>query len=65
MGMDDRTCGTQVMLGEEVHANQKRPMGRRTAPRIMGGRRSSGITLPCSLSLRAKRVLVMMLLILC
>lgn len=33
-------------------------MGRSTAPRIMGGSRSSGMTRPCFLSLRAKRVLV-------
>lgn len=58
MGIPARTWGTQVMCGELVHANQKSPMGRMKEPRIMGGRRSSGITLPCFFSLRAKRVLV-------
>lgn len=33
-------------------------MGRIKEPRIMGGKRSSGITFPCFSSLRAKRVLV-------
>ena len=58
MGMPEITCGTHVMCGEDVHANQKRPMGRMNAPRIMGGSRSSGMTLPCSSSLRLKRVAV-------
>jgi len=61
MGMEEMTCGTHEMCGFDVHANQKRPIGRRKAPRIMGGSRSSGMTLPLSLSLRAKRVLVMIL----
>lgn len=55
------TCGTQVMFGDEVHANQNSPTGRMTEPSIMGGRRSSGMTLPCFLSLRAKRVFVIIL----
>ncbi len=58
MGMPARACGTHVMFGDEVQANQKRPIGRRKLPRIMGGRRSSGITRPCFWSFRAKRVLV-------
>jgi hypothetical protein len=43
----DRTCGTHVISGLLVHANQKRPTGSAIAPTIIGGRRSSGIVLPC------------------
>lgn len=39
------------MEGEDVHANQKRPMTSDTAPTIIGGRRSSGSSLPFSLAL--------------
>jgi hypothetical protein len=47
------------MCGELVQANQKRPMGRITAPMIIEGSRSSGMTRPCFLYFLAKRVLVM------
>ena len=36
--------GAALMLGEDVHANQKRPMGRITEPIIIGGSRASGRT---------------------
>ena len=36
----------------------KRPLGSKAPPKIIGRRRSSGITFPCSFSLRANRVLV-------
>jgi hypothetical protein len=32
MGAEERTCGTQIILGLEVQANQKRPTGRKKAP---------------------------------
>ncbi len=54
------TCGTQLMFGFDVQANQKSPIGRMRAPAIIGGNRSSGITLPSSFSFRAKRVFVVM-----
>ena len=51
------------MCGLLVHANQKSPIGRMREPRIMGGRRSSGMTLPCFFILRANRVLVIILIL--
>jgi len=54
----EMTCGTQMMSGEDVQANQKREMGRMIAPTIMGGKRSSGIGLPCLMYARLKFVAV-------
>lgn len=42
-----------------LHPNQKRPIGRQMAPTIIGGRRSSGIDLPCLLKERVKFVAVL------
>jgi len=44
-----------------VQANQKSPIGKMSEPSIIGGRRSSGMTLPCFFILRANRVLVTIL----
>ena len=65
----------QWMLGFEVHANQKRPVGRRKDPItrnyqsfihvekqeavLIGGSRSSGITRPCSMNFFLNLVFVM------
>ena len=38
------TCGMAHIDDEDVHANQKRPMGNKMEPTIMGGRRASGMT---------------------
>jgi hypothetical protein len=59
--MGQRDMLLTVMCGLLVQANQKSPIGKIMDPRIMGGRRSSGMTLPCFFILRAKRVLVMIL----
>lgn len=57
------TCGTQVMEGEEVQANQKRPRGRRRPPMNIGTRRSSGGMLPVRAWMGARRYLVMRMII--
>jgi len=59
MKIPERTCGTQVILGELVHANQNMPAGKRAPPMIIGMSRSSGATWPSRSRMRAKRVLVM------
>ena len=43
MKSPDRTCATQLVDKGDVHANQKRPIGRTKAPTIIGGSRSSGL----------------------
>lgn len=43
MGMPDKICGHGLMVGKEVHANQKTPMGKMMAPYIMGYSLSSGL----------------------
>ena len=49
------------MCGEDVHPNQKSPMGRMNAPIIIGGSRSSGASFPpCLANLRAKLILFKM-----
>jgi hypothetical protein len=58
IGAAEIICGQGVIFGLEVHANQNIPMGSRAPPMIMGRSRSSGMTLPASWYLRAKRVLV-------
>ena len=45
-GIPATTCAGQGVPGCDVQPNQKRPMGRRTAPTIMGGRRRSGTSTP-------------------
>jgi hypothetical protein len=54
-----KTLAAQWILGLLVQANQKRPIGRRQPPRIIRGRRYSGLTTPFfSRVKRAKRVRV-------
>lgn len=53
-----------MILGDDVQAYQNKPAGSKREPRIIGGRRSSGMTLPSfSLSLRANRVFVVQVMI--
>lgn len=46
------------MCGDEVQAYQNKPIGSMTAPQIIGGKRSSGIGLPCLTKARVKFVRV-------
>jgi hypothetical protein len=50
--------GTRKKKDDAHQPNQKRPMGRRMAPAIIGGSRSSGMALPCFLNARVKFVAV-------
>ena len=43
MGMPAKFCGHGVMEGKDVHANQKTPTGKITAPNILGHSLSSGL----------------------
>lgn len=52
MKSPDKTCATQLTDKWDVHANQKRPIGRTKAPAIISGSRSSGLI---RLSFAAKR----------
>ena len=38
--------GNQWILGEEVHPKMNNPIGIKTAPKIDGGKKISGVTLP-------------------
>lgn len=59
-----RTCGTHEILGEEVQPNQNNPAGKMKEPIIMAISLSSGTTFPLfSRIFRAKRVLVMMVMV--
>ena len=50
--------GQGLMLGCEVHANQKSPTTRTTPPTIIGGRRSSGMTFLALVNFGVKITLV-------
>lgn len=41
-GIPAKACGTHKMLGSEVHANQRSPIGKHAPPTIIGRSRCSG-----------------------
>ena len=48
IGTPAMICGQGVICGGDVHAQRKSPGGRSMDPRIMGGRRVSGVAVPAA-----------------